>query len=188
MKNSIYSQCPDNELVILYQNNRNADAFGELYKRYYSRVYAYVLTILKNRDDAYDLTEETFLAAAEHLYRLEESKNFPAWLFRIARNGCIDCKKSKQKRIMVSVETCAEPVYEAFDYEAALFQETILAKLKDWLEDIPADAKELLIARYFQKKSICELQQEYQLSASAIKMRLLRARTKLSLCYQKACA
>ncbi|NUN99152.1 MAG: RNA polymerase sigma factor [Saprospiraceae bacterium] len=173
---------PDVELFVRYQANNEAFAFGELYRRYYSRVYNYAYSILKDRDEAYDLTEDTFLTIAEKAKSLRNPQLFAAWLFRIARNGCLDSKKYKQRfQVHQSVQSI-DFAEETFDYEAAAMRETLLALLQSRLAQMPADIRELLVARYLQNKSISQLQEAYQLSESAVKMRLLRARDKMLAC------
>lgn len=77
----------DEERLLVERARRNSDAFGELYSRYYSRVYAYVYSRTSNRENAEDITSDTFLLAFEKLDRYEwRNLPFGAWLFRIASN------------------------------------------------------------------------------------------------------
>ncbi|MFN7118098.1 MAG: RNA polymerase sigma factor [Saprospiraceae bacterium] len=174
-----YAHLSDVELFTNYQSCKDNAAFGELYRRYYNKVFSYVFTILKDREEAYDLTEETFLTIAEKAQSLRNAQLFVAWLFRIARNNCLDYKKQKQRLHFKEISQIAELADESFDYESAILHETLLIQIKRGLAEMPTDIRELLLARYLHKKSISELQAVYQLSESAMKMRLFRARDKM---------
>ncbi len=185
MTNVLPTSATDVELFVRYQTSREALAFGELYQRYYARVYNYAFTILRNRDEAYDLTEDAFLTIAEKAQSLRNPQLFAAWLFRIARNRCLDCKKHKKRFHVGEFIQSEDFADETFDYEAAVMRETLLALLKNRLETMPADVREILVERYLHNKSISQLQVSYQLSESAVKMRLLRARDKMLACCQQ---
>ncbi len=185
MTNALLTGATDVELFVRYQTSREAFAFGELYRRYYSRVYNYAFTILKDREEAYDLTEDAFLTIAEKAQSLRKPELFAAWLFRIARNRCLDCKKNKQRYHFGEFLQTIDFAEETFDYEAAMMRETLLALLQNRLETMPADVREILVERYLNNKSIGQLQVSYQLSESAVKMRLLRARDKMLACCQQ---
>ena len=67
-------------------------SFEAVYEQYYDRIYHYAYTLLRKREDAEDVTEETFLAAYRHWNEFD-GKNEKAWLCRIAGNKCIDWKR-----------------------------------------------------------------------------------------------
>jgi RNA polymerase sigma-70 factor (ECF subfamily) len=92
----------DRELV--RRATSDAEAWGELYRRYLPRVYRYARARSPNGDEAADLTQEIFLKASEALVRYRErGAPFAAWLFRIARNAAID--RSRRRRPVVSLES-----------------------------------------------------------------------------------
>ena len=86
----------DGQLVTIYQNKSEPIYFGELYNRYFTKVYHYCLGKVKNRDDAYDITADTFVKLPKKLVQLRSPELFVAWLFKIAQNACIDVLRSHQ--------------------------------------------------------------------------------------------
>ena len=69
----------------------DADAFGQLYDRFYDPVYSYVLRQTGSRADAEDITAEVFLYVLEKIDGFSwRGAGFAAWLFRIARNDVLD--------------------------------------------------------------------------------------------------
>jgi len=73
-------------------------AFAAIYQRYERRIYAHVYRIMGNPDDAFDLTQETFIKAYQALPRLghEQELNLSAWLHRIASNTCLDLLRRRK--------------------------------------------------------------------------------------------
>ena len=75
----------DEERLLVERARREAEAFGQLYSRYYPRVYAYVYTRTQSPESAEDITADTFVLAMENIGRYEwRNVPFSAWLFRIA--------------------------------------------------------------------------------------------------------
>ncbi len=71
-------------------------AFAELFTRYERRIYSFVYRMMGNADDAFDLTQETFLKAYRALPKTDEELHVSAWLHRIASNACLDVLRRRQ--------------------------------------------------------------------------------------------
>jgi len=89
-------QFSDNDLFRLLTTDgaQREEAFAELYARYSSRVYLYCRKIIGNETLAEDLFQEAFLLFLQHAYNGGEVRNVPAYLLRIARNVCLNAKRS----------------------------------------------------------------------------------------------
>ncbi len=72
-------------------------AFAALFARYERRIYAFSYRMMGNPDDAFDLTQETFLKAFRALDKTDEELNVNAWLHRIASNACMDVLRRRQR-------------------------------------------------------------------------------------------
>jgi RNA polymerase sigma factor (sigma-70 family) len=167
-------------LIVEYQTTNNNAYFGELYNRHYSNLFAYCKKIMGNSEDAYDITADTFIKAAEKIGQLSQPFYFPSWLFRIAHNMCIDSGKAKQKNQTVGIQGQLNLACEEVDVEAMIKKEAMLNQLEVLMSDLDADSREILVQKYFYNKSITDLQKQFKLSASAVKMRLVRARNKVA--------
>src|SRR5947207_10723750 len=82
----------------------DADAFGEIVKRWERRIFALAYGMLGREEDARDATQETFLAAFKNLRAFRGEAKVSSWLHRIAVNQCI----TKQRRTKVRGETALE--------------------------------------------------------------------------------
>ena len=76
--------------------NNDEQAYGELMKRYKKPVYHMILKMIRNVDDAEDLTIEAFAKAFKNLHRFKKDYTFSTWLFRIATNNTIDFIRKKK--------------------------------------------------------------------------------------------
>src|SRR4029078_9678824 len=78
-------QLVDSSLIELAQGG-DQHAFAELYSRYFDPVYDFVARMTRNRDEAGDIAQDTFLKAMNALGGLQKGASFKSWIFTIARN------------------------------------------------------------------------------------------------------
>lgn len=88
--------CIDDPLLARQARDGSADAFGELVHRYHTRVFAFLLTLTRHRQDAEDLTQETFLRAWEKFHRYDPAQPLLPWLFTLARRQSIRALRRKR--------------------------------------------------------------------------------------------
>ena len=177
---TVLKNLTDAELVLVYQNDSDARAFGELYNRYNKKVFLYVLKILKNREDALDITQDIFIKISKSLHSMKDAQAFIKWLFLVARNASIDFAVKNNRTKTSSLETAEEQIEEDFDMEEALLQEDRYDSMATAMSELPSEDKAILTDKYFNGKSVKELTINYNLSSSAVKMRLMRSRQRLN--------
>lgn len=93
----IFREVEDRDLILRARQG-DVEAYNVLVSRWEKRVYNYLVRELRNREDALDLTQETFLKAYRSLARLEEIERFPQWLFRIAHNEKVSLYRRRRVR------------------------------------------------------------------------------------------
>lgn len=175
----------DEQLAIRFQAGGDALAFGELYRRHYSRLYHYCHTIVHNAEEAADLTQDTFAKAAEKIQHLKNPALFTSWLFRIAHNRCIDKAKDRQRHHTVSSDDGFQFADAEFDLDAALAKEDAIDRIALLMEELSPEARTILLAKYCEGRSIHELTEQWGISESAVKMRLARARHRMLALYNR---
>lgn len=97
----------DTSLVKLAQAG-NGEAFGMLFQQYKMEIFGYLRGRLGNAEEAYDLTQRTFLKAWQKLPQLHDVSKFKPWLYTIARNEANDWWQSKVKTPLESLEQLEE--------------------------------------------------------------------------------
>ena len=161
--------------------NKRLDAMGELYSRYFDKVYQKCLSITKNQADAYDCANDALLVSFEKIDSFKENSSYSTWLFAITTNRCISfCRKHRKGEYLdyhLINTTCLPKEYELTP------QKDLSEILEELLDTITISEKELLLDKYSYRRSIEELQEKYGLGASAIKMRLSRAKQKVQELY-----
>ena len=178
MKAKPISTVSDEQLVARLQYG-DKSAMGELYLRYHMVVFAKCLSFSKNKEHAQDLTQDIMLRVMEKINSFKGSSKFSTWLFSITYNYCTDqLRKGKWKNID-SLENYFNVMDESDVEKERLSEEENKIKWIDaMMKQISSEDQQILVMKYQLNKSIQELQDLYNLSASAVKMRLMRARIK----------
>ncbi len=87
----------DEQLLVARAQEGDVEAFGALYERYFGPVYDFLVRLMRDPDEAADVTQDTFLRAMRAIRTLREGASFRGWLFRIARNTALN-RLSQQRR------------------------------------------------------------------------------------------
>lgn len=88
----------DDREWVLRARNGSEEAFTHLVDRYYERIYRVALRIIRNPDDAEEVTQEVFARAVGALDRFDFRASFYTWLVSIAKNAAFDLIRSQQRR------------------------------------------------------------------------------------------
>jgi len=161
-------------------------AYGKLLQRYKRPVYHMILKMVRNVDDAEDLTMESFSKAFRSLHRFKKDFTFSTWLFRIATNNTIDHIR-KKKLNTLSIENTytdddGQPVgIDVQDTNNPDPQEEAIRAQKEELIQVfvnmlPAKYQKLVRLRYFHELSYEEIAQELDAPLGTVKAQLHRAR------------
>ena len=145
------------------------NALGGLYEIYGDKIFRYTYRMLGNRADAEDATAETFLRVLRRSGDLRADGAFKTWLFRIARNLCID--KMRQHKLL---ELPADTHYSGVAERAAL-----KVTVHQALDDLPIEYREPLLLCDLENISAKEAAAVLKISVPALKSRLYRGRRAL---------
>ncbi|WP_407430051.1 RNA polymerase sigma factor [Arcticibacter sp.] len=163
-------------------------AYAELMQRYRDSIFFMTLKMVNNRDDANDLTIETFGKAFENLDKYKPDFAFSTWLFRIATNNCIDFIRKKRLNV-VSMNAMEDKEGEerTFDIKSDVLnpeERSIKKQQKETLQliidKLPNRYKILINLRYFEEMSYEEISTQLDLPLGTVKAQLFRARDLLA--------
>ncbi|REA59938.1 RNA polymerase subunit sigma-24 [Dyadobacter luteus] len=169
----------DEELVKLFVETQENRYFEKLYERYSEKVYHKCLSFVKDSAKAEDLTHDIFLKLIFKLGTFKEDAKFSTWLYSITYNHCMDQLRSNKKRGEVLQEDPIE-VPDDVDLNNLFDGEDIEIKnLKTALDQLTVEEKGVLFMKYMDDLSIRDIAGIFNVTESAIKMRLLRSREKL---------
>jgi RNA polymerase sigma-70 factor, ECF subfamily len=164
-------------------------AFEAIYNRYERRLYAFIYRLMGNPEDAYDLTQETFVKAYQALPRTAPDLNLSAWLHRIASNACMDVLRRRKLIRWLPWETFdtnpgAEPA-ASDDPEGEINQAETSEEVQVILNKLSPKHRQALILKEFQGMSGDEIGEVMGLTRSAVKSLLFRAREEFRQVYLK---
>lgn len=163
-------------------------AYAELMERYKDSIYFMALKMVNNKDDAMDLTVETFAKAFKNLEKFRPDFAFSTWLFRIATNGCIDfIRKKKLKTFSIdnySDENGNDIAFQiksdTLNPEERSIKSEQTKELKMIVEGLPQRYRILINLRYFDELSYNEIAEQLDLPLGTVKAQMFRARDLLS--------
>src|SRR6201996_8804629 len=99
--NSNFTENAKNDFhLVVKARDGSQKAYADLMQRYKDSIYFMVLKMVNNKEDAMDLTVETFAKAFEKLEKYQPDYAFSTWLFRVATNNCIDFIRKKKLNTM----------------------------------------------------------------------------------------
>ena len=145
----------------------DVEAFNLLISRWEKRVFNYLLRILRNREDALDLSQDVFLKAYQNLRKLDDPQRFAAWLFRIAHNEAYSLFR-KRKPEGEEPAAPAVPAGGAFPIELSIAVSTALDRLN-------ADQREAVVLKIYQGFKFEEMAEILSCPVSTVKSRLYTA-------------
>ncbi|KYG72920.1 MULTISPECIES: RNA polymerase sigma factor [Roseivirga] len=175
----------DFKLIDLAVENHDQQAFAELLQRYRKPVYHMILKMIRNVDDAEDLTIEAFAKAFKNLHKFKKDFTFSTWLFRIATNNTIDFIRKKRLDTMSLNTSYSDDNGESVNIdvqdrnlnpqeEAIKAQKIELVQL--FVTKLPAKYQRLVKLRYFDELSYDEIAKELNAPLGTVKAQLHRAR------------
>ena len=165
----------------------DANAFEDIVREYERNVYNIALRMSGDREDALDISQESFLKAFHSLRSFRGDSKFSVWLYRIVSNTCLDFLRERKRRAEVPLvrgddEGEAEQTEipdESLAPEALLERKLTREALRRGLESLPEDQRKILLLREIQGFSYEEIGRILSLESGTVKSRIFRARRKL---------
>jgi len=183
--NANFSENAKNDFYLVEKaRGGNQRAYADLMQRYKDSIYFMVLKMVNNKEDAMDLTVETFAKAFEKLDKYQPEFAFSTWLFRVATNNCIDfIRKKKLNTLSIHGMTDDDGEEQPFQIKADVLnpEESSIKKqqteeLRLLIDGLPTRYRNLITLRYFDELSYEEISEQLDLPLGTVKAQLFRAR------------
>ena len=174
----------DWKLIQLAIKKGDQKAYAELMGRYKETIFFMLLKMVRDRDDAEDLTIEAFGKAFRNLEQYTPDFAFSTWLFKIATNNCIDFIRRKKQAVSLDRtyenadgdEMSFEPRSDSLNPEEKAIKKQKKEMMQAVVEKLQPRYRMLVELRYFQEKSYDEIAAELDLPIGTVKAQLFRAR------------
>lgn len=165
-----------------------AAAYRGIVEKYQGRVYAMVYGMVRNREDARDITQDAFVKAYNSLdsFRLEAS--FYTWLYRIAMNLAIDFLRRRTRQPTTSFEETIAArdedggiaeAHHSDDPRRNLERKRLYKRIMDALDELPEDQKQIILLRELEGLSYKEIADITGVAEGTVMSRLFYARKKM---------
>jgi RNA polymerase sigma-70 factor, ECF subfamily len=163
-------------------------AFDELREIYAQRIYRKLLSMTKNREDAEDALQETFLHAYMALHSFEERASFYTWVTRIAINSALMILRRRRRRCEVSLDSpgeaeetlsCPEFRDSGPSPELICVHRQGYACVRRSIWKLQPRLRQVIEMQMKGNCSVREIAQALEISEAAVKSRLSRARARL---------
>lgn len=149
--------------------------FGELSQRWQNKIYGFIYRYVGNREEARDLTQDTFAKAYQHLDRLSDPSRFSSWLYKIALN---ECRMRFRRRRHVTAVPLEDYVLQERDVSEAASPEEALAAgettriLKEVFGHLPEEQRTVILMKEYQGLKFQEISEILDVPLSTVKSRM----------------
>lgn len=158
--------------------NGQTNYFSYIVEKYQDIVYSIAFKVLKNREDAEEIAQESFVKAFKSLHTFRGSAKFSTWMYRITYNTSITEVRKKKIRFTSTDDIQIGEEVEEMDLDGIPAEKREKA-IKAAMEKLPEDEYTLVLLFYFEDQSIEEICKVTGLTESNAKVKLFRARKKL---------
>ena len=159
---------PEEESLVRRAQQRDQQAFAQLYEEHFDKIYRYVALRIGDRAEAEDITQQVFLKALRSIASFRwKGIPFSAWLFRIAHNQVIDYQRKRAKQATVPIDESA--VSSSSDPQLLVEQSLNIEQLLSAAKRLTEAQREVISLRFAGELPIAEVARIMGKSEGAVK-------------------
>ena len=182
-----YSETDDKELVRL-SKDQDMLAYEELVARHRDKIYARAFSMMRNEEEALDISQEAWVKGWRRLIQFHGQASFPTWMTRITINLCLDLLRKKKRQRAESIEKLDEDlggVERQMDVieinpTAGLERAELRARIDKALEQLSEAHRTVIVMHEFQELEYKEIAKRMECSIGTVMSRLFYARRRMA--------
>lgn len=168
---------PGQHIIAGFQQG-SKDAFAEVYNLHYSRLYAFIKKLVDDKEEARDITAETFVKLWKLHANFNTQDNIKAFLYITARNACMDFLRYRQRQ-MANKQEFNYVLLQQVDNVAATSNDEIktlvLKQIHSEIENLPTQCKRIFKMAWLEGKKNAEIAEQLELTEQTIRNQKARA-------------
>ncbi|WP_299892314.1 RNA polymerase sigma factor [uncultured Lacinutrix sp.] len=160
----------------------DTQAFSVLVDRYKDLIYTLAIRMTKNKEEAEEVSQDTFIKVYKNLSKFKGDSKFSTWIYKVAYNTCLDnLKKQKREHNTVTINEFTEHEVKTLDNALSKMEtkERQIA-IQNCIQKLPSDDAFILTLYYFEEQSLEEIAKVVNLKPNNVKVKLFRSRKKLA--------
>jgi len=167
--------------LIAHARAGNAEAWGELYRRFAPAIFRFCRLAMHTREDAEDATMDIFIKVRQKLSQFDSSRPFSAWLYTVAANHCWDLLRRRKGRQDLETGEIENMPLEHPDpgQLEQLIEKSSSQEVRRALDQLPSRARMALVLRYYADMSYDDVAETLGVRRAFVGVVLLRARHQL---------
>ncbi|MGB2696244.1 MAG: sigma-70 family RNA polymerase sigma factor [Candidatus Zixiibacteriota bacterium] len=169
----------DEESLVRRFQKGEEKAFNELVSRYKQRIFDMILKMVRNKEDAKDLSQETFVKVYYGLKNFRSESSFFTWITRIALNLCINFQKREKFRNFVSFFDLKKPILIENSSSPDVEKDELMQAIDQAVLSLPSKQRGVFVLRYYQKLPYLKIAEILGKSEGGIKSNYFHAVNKL---------
>jgi len=164
----------------------DAQAYTFLVNRYKDMVFTLAIRMLKNREEAEEVSQDAFVKMYHKLSKFKGDSKFSTWLYKVVYNTCLDrLKKNKKDAIVLPLEAVTERQLKTVDNALEQMEQKERTKaVQECMALLSPNESALLTLYYFEELTLKEISKVTDTSMNNLKVKLFRSRKKLAVIVQ----
>ncbi|MEZ4803801.1 MAG: sigma-70 family RNA polymerase sigma factor [Gelidibacter sp.] len=182
MKSSNNQMTTNDDYIINQIKIGDTKAFAVLVERYKDLVFTLAIRMLKHREEAEEVAQDTFVKVFRSLHKFKGESKFSTWIYKVAYNTCLDrIKRNKRQMCEVAIDEFTEHEVKSIDNALdKLEKHEQQEAIQECLHLLPSEDSFLLTLYYFEDLSLEEISKIVDMEANTVKVKLFRCRKKLA--------
>ena len=165
----------------------DTNVFGILVDRYKDMIFSLALKMIKDREEAEEVSQDTFIKVYNSLNKFKGDSKFSTWIYKITYNTCLDrLKKKKKEDSIISIDEFSNHLIKTLDNAlSALEEKERKESILNCLNLLSREENFLLTLYYFDDQSLEEIAKIMNINSNNVKVKLFRSRKKLAVILKK---
>jgi RNA polymerase sigma-70 factor (ECF subfamily) len=168
----IFREVEDRDLILQARRD-NVEAYNLLVSRWEKRIYNYLLRLVKNKEDAMDLSQDVFLKAYQNLRKLEDPARFGPWIYRIAHNEAFSLLR--KNRPETDLDHSRHELWSDPGPGRRMLPVEVRVAVERALKSLSDDQREAVVLKIYQGFKFEEMAEILSCPVSTVKSRLYTA-------------